>query len=73
MKGRKNMNVIDEVLTFAEAETIYGLAQGTLRKYLHQTPKEKQRIKEGIDYRKSGKVWIVTRESMQRIYSKRIK
>ena len=67
------MNKIDEVLTFAEAETIYGLAQGTLRKYLHQTPKEKQRIKEGIDYRKSGKVWIVTRESMERIYSKRIK
>ena len=62
---------IFEVLTFAEAEQEYGLAQGTLRKYLCQTAKEKQKIKEGIDYRKSGKTWLVTRDAMDREYTKK--
>lgn len=59
---------INKVLTFAEAEKEYGLAAGTLRKYIFQTAKEKQRIKEGIDYRKSGKTWLITKEAMERIY-----
>lgn len=62
------MKDIDKVMTFAEAEEIYGLASGTLRKYIFQTNKEKQRIKEGIDYRKSSKTWLVTKEAMERIY-----
>lgn len=62
--------IINKVLTFAEAEKEYGLAAGTLRKYLFQTAKEKQRIKEGTDYRKSGKTWLVTREAMDREYTK---
>ena len=62
---------IFEVLTFSEAEQEYGLASGTLRKYLFQTAKEKQRIKEGIDYRKSGKTWLVTRDAMEREYNRK--
>lgn len=62
---------IDKVLTFAEAEKLYGLAKGTLRKYLYQTAKEKQRIKEDIDYRKSGNTWLITRSAMDRIYLKK--
>ena len=63
--------IIDKVLTFAEAEEEYGLAAGTLRKYLYQTKKEKQRIKEGIDYRKSAKTWLITKEAMQRNYGEK--
>ena len=62
---------IDKVLTFSEAEQTYGLAKGTLRKYLFQTDKEKQRIKEGIDYRKSGNTWLITKCAMDRIYLKK--
>lgn len=62
------MKQIYEVLSFAEAEEIYGLKKGYLRKYLYQTEKDKQKIKEGIDYRKSGKTWLVTKEAMDRIY-----
>lgn len=64
------MKDIEKVLTFAEAEEQYGLAKGTLRKYLYQTEKDKQRIKEGIDYRKSGKTWLITKDAMERIYKK---
>lgn len=64
------MNIIDNVLTFSEAEEKYGLATGTLRKYVFQTDKEKQRIKEGIDYRKSNKTWLITKDAMERIYRK---
>lgn len=63
--------IIEQILTFAEAEEEYGLSKGTLRKYLYQTEKEKQRIKEGIDYRKSGKTWLITKEAMERIYNKK--
>lgn len=63
--------IIDKVLTFAEAEEKYGLSKGTLRKYLYQTEKEKQRIKEGIDYRKSGKTWLITKEAMERVYGEK--
>lgn len=63
-------NALDQVLTFAEAEETYGLVSGRLRKYIFQTNKDKQVIKEGIDYRKSGKVWLITKEAMDRIYKK---
>ena len=65
------METINKVLTFAEAEQKYGLAAGTLRKYLYQTDKEKQRINENIDYRKSGKTWLITKEAMDKIYGKK--
>jgi hypothetical protein len=56
-------NILDKIMTFAEATEKWGLADSTLRK-LATTDK----IKEGIDYRKSGKVWIITEDAMQRIY-----
>lgn len=62
-------NVLDQVLTFAEAEEIYGLSSGTLRKYVSYKLKE-SRWKEGVDYRKSGKTWLITKEAMDRVYKK---
>ena len=31
---------------------------------------KKQRIKESIDYRKSGNTWLITKTAMDRIYLK---
>ena len=64
------MNIIDDVLTFAEAEELYGLSKGVLRKYVSYELKKGSRFKEGIDYRKSGKTWLITREAMEREYGK---
>lgn len=57
---------INEVMTFAEATQRWGLADSTLRK-LATTNK----LLEGLDFRKSGKVWLITREAMERVYGKR--
>ena len=54
---------INEVMTFAEATQRWGLADSTLRK-LATTNK----LLEGLDFRKSGKVWLITRDAMKRIY-----
>lgn len=61
---------INDVLTFAEAEALYGLSKGTLRKYISYELKKGSRFKDGVDYRKSGKTWLITREAMEREYSK---
>lgn len=54
--------MINEVMTFTEASQVWGLSDGTLR---HAT--ERKVFKEG-EIRKSGKVWLVTREAMERVY-----
>lgn len=56
-------NTIDKVLTFSEASKIWGKSDSTFR-MLIRTGK----LKEGVDYRKSGNVWLVTRKAMIRIY-----
>ena len=67
-----NTNIIDQVMSFPEAEQEYGLNEGILRKYIYQTKQNRTKAKlvEGVDYRKSGKTWIITREAMDRIYKK---
>lgn len=50
-------------MTFSEATEKWGLADSTLRK---MTTTDK--LKEGIDYRKSGKVWLITNDAMERVY-----
>lgn len=54
---------IYDSMTFAEASEKWGLADSTLRKLVTT-----DKLKEGIDFRKSGKVWLITKEAMQRIY-----
>lgn len=56
-------NNINEIMTFAEATEKWGLADSTLRKLV-----KTDKIKENVDYRKSGKVWLITKSAMEKIY-----
>lgn len=56
-------NILEEVMTFAEAAEKWGLGESTLRSTI-----KTDKIKEGIDYRKSGKVWIILKSTMFREY-----
>ena len=55
---------LNRIYTFAEATQLWGLADSTLRKVVATTNK----LNEGIDYRKSGKVWLITEQAMKRLY-----
>lgn len=54
---------INEIMTFAEATERWGLADSTLRKLITTN-----KLIEGFDYRKSGKVWLITKDAMIKIY-----
>ena len=56
-------NVLDEVMTLNEAAKKWGKDDSTLRKKI----KSAQLI-EGKDYRKSGDVWLIRKEAMERVY-----
>lgn len=56
-------SVLKEVMTFAEATKEWGLGESTLRSTV-----KTDRLQEGVDYKKSGKVWIITRDAMIREY-----
>lgn len=59
-------NPLNEVLTFSEATALWELSDSTLRKTIGYS----DRLKEGIDYRKSGKTWLIRKSTMERIYGK---
>lgn len=58
-----NNDILNSIMTFAEATERWGLADSTLRKLVTT-----DKLQEGVDYRKSGKVWLITKEAMKRIY-----
>lgn len=53
----------DGLMSFAEASELWGLSESTLRKAVSYG-----KIESGIDARKYGKQWIITRDAMQREY-----
>ena len=53
----------DGLLSFADASDLWNLSESTLRKAISYG-----KIVPGVDARKYGKQWIVTREAMQREY-----
>ena len=56
--------IIDEkVMTFSEACERWGLSESTLRMAV-----KRGTLEEGKDYRKSGKVWLITKEAMKEKY-----
>lgn len=57
------VQLLTEVYTFAEATMRWGLADSTLRKLVTT-----DKLVEGIDYRKSGKVWLISENAMIKIY-----
>ena len=54
---------LEDILTFTEASTLWSINDSTLRKLVLT-----DKIIEGIDYRKSGSVWLITRITMVKIY-----
>jgi hypothetical protein len=69
LKGGKYLfdkdNALYKVLTFAEASEKWNLNDSTLRKAV-----KTDRLIEGLDYRKSGKVWLIRVETMEKLYGK---
>lgn len=59
--------LIDEVMTFGEGARRWGKAESTLRMMIRTG-----KLIEGIDYRKSGGTWLITREAMEKAYGKEI-
>lgn len=56
-------NPLDEVMAFSEASEIWGLGESTLRSTVRT-----DKLIEGVDHRKSGKVWLITKDAMIRVY-----
>ena len=55
----------DGLMSFADASELWGLSESTLRKAVSYG-----KIVPGVDARKFGKQWVVTREAMDREYGK---
>ena len=56
------MGVLEEVYTLTEAADKLGITEGAVRYYIR-----KGILKEGIDYRKSGRVTLILKESLYKI------
>ncbi len=57
----------DDLMSFSDASELWGLNESTLRKAISYG-----KIVPGVDARKYGKQWIVTREAMEREYGEPI-
>lgn len=60
--------IFNNYYTFSEASEKWGLGESTLRSTVKTA-----RLVEGIDYRKSGKVWLITQKAMYRVYGESLK
>ena len=61
--------LLNDVYTSSEACEKYGLHNSTLRKRIeYEKGKENPELVEGIDYRKSGSIWLITKTAMERLY-----
>lgn len=57
----------DDLMSFADASELWGLSESTLRKAVSYG-----KIVSGVDARKFGKQWLVTRAAMEREYGEPI-
>ena len=60
------MNVLNEVYTIKEASELWGIHTSTITKLITTTDK----LLSGIDYKKSGSTWLITKEAMRNVYGK---
>ena len=58
---------LEDVLTAGEAAEIWGKAHITVRQACSGFKDKPPRFKAG-EYRQSGKVWLVTRKAMERVF-----
>lgn len=63
--GTKVITPFDDLMSFADASELWGLSESTLRKAVGYG-----KIVSGVDARKYGKQWVVTRQAMEREYGK---
>ena len=64
------MRIIDEVMTTAEAAERWGISAITVKQACSGQKGLPPRFKEGEEFRKSGRTWLVTRTGMERLYGK---
>ncbi|MCR1953182.1 helix-turn-helix domain-containing protein [Clostridium sp. DSM 100503] len=57
---------IDEVMTVNEAAEIWGKAESTIRSAINS-----KKFVPGVDYRKAGRITLITKEAMERIYGEK--
>ena len=61
--GTEVSTPFDGLMSFADASELWGLSESALRKAVSYG-----KIVPGVDARKYGKQWVVTREAMDRVY-----
>ena len=61
--GKKTETPFDGLMSFSDATELWGLSESTLRKAIAYG-----KLQSGIDARKYGKQWIVTKKAMIREY-----
>ena len=61
--GRPVSTPFDRLLSFADATELWGLSESTLRKAVAY-----HKLVDGLDVKKYGKQWLVTRDAMEREY-----
>lgn len=54
---------LDNVLTVTEAAELYRITEGAIRQAI-----KSRRFIPGIDYRKAGRITLITKKSMERVY-----
>ena len=56
-------NYLNKVMTANEASKMWGITEGAIRKAI-----EYKRLIIGVDYRKAGRITLITHEAMERLY-----
>ena len=58
-------NILDEVMTMQESAQYIGITEGAVRNAIRNN-----RLKEGIDYKRSGRIIIVLKSAVEREWGK---
>lgn len=67
LKAKENVIFeINEVMTVNESAEIWGITEGAIRNAI-----KTNKFIPGIDYRKAGRITLITKDAMTRVYGKR--
>ena len=59
-------NILDEVMTMQESAQYIGITEGAVRNAIRNN-----RLKDGIDYKRSGRIIIVLKSAVEREWGKK--
>nr|DAN33136.1 MAG TPA: hypothetical protein [Caudoviricetes sp.] len=62
------MNPLDEVMTLEEAAERWGKSTDSLRQACVSRHGKPPRFEIGVEAKQSKRIWLVTREGMERVY-----